>query len=55
MLVNFKTCLIKKTHNHSDLGCLYKAGGLTLFHKKDSRLFRLFNENKCAIFFISQR
>ena len=29
-------CTLIQTHSHSDLGCLYKAGGLSQFHKSIS-------------------
>jgi len=52
---------LTKTHNHSDWGCLYKAGDLSLiklvayhyFIKGIQDSLECDNENKCAIHFIS--
>ena len=52
---------LTKTHNHSDWGCLYKAGDLSLiklvayhyFIKGIQDSLESDNENKCAIHFIS--
>ena len=36
-----KICTITQTHNHSDLGYLYKAGGLFQFNDLDLYWFEM--------------